>query len=80
MLSQSGECIGLQHVSICYPLDQLPACGFQVGSNQLVGSPQPILGVGSSSFPQPVILIVCGPRSIFSEVHSLELQVQTAGL
>lgn len=26
MLSQRGECVGLQHVFVCYPLDQLPAC------------------------------------------------------
>lgn len=41
MLSQRGECAGLQHVFICCPLDQLPACGFQVGSNQLVGLHSP---------------------------------------
>lgn len=31
----------LQHVFICCLLDQLPACGFQVGSNQLVGLHSP---------------------------------------
>lgn len=41
MLSQRGECVGLQHVFICCPLDQLAACGFQVGSNQLVGLHSP---------------------------------------